>query len=170
MSRRLWILRVSCLITLAIWVGGFTVYGGIVVPILHEEIGASEAVHVTRQVTDALNMIGVVAVALWWSLEWFERGLGLRVCRLCRGALLSVSTGSLVTLMALHKVMEFRLASGSMGGFARLHRMYLLTSTIQWAANLGIIAASLWLWGRSHRSSPPSSSDGPIVEPNVIAN
>ncbi len=50
--------------------------------------------------------------------------------------------------------MDGRLESGSLRGFYPLHRIYLIASTAQWLANLGLLAVVLVPW----RDGPPELS------------
>jgi hypothetical protein len=40
-------------------------------------------------------------------------------------------------------------------GFRPLHRLYLMISTGQWLANLGLLALTVRLWTTLGRASPP---------------
>jgi hypothetical protein len=63
MSLRGIVSRLLCtfyLVALAVWIGGFTFYSGVVIPALHDQFGDAFLVGmVTRRVTDTLNGIGV---------------------------------------------------------------------------------------------------------------
>lgn len=138
-------LRFAALAAMAVWVGGFTFYGGIVVPILDDALGSLDAGQITRRVTDRLNQIGLATVAVW--------ALGLVVDRR-HGRFPAVSAGflavSLTTLLGLfwmHVRMDAHLDTVGLTGFKPWHRAYLMTSTIQWAANLGLLAATVRRWG-----------------------
>ncbi|GAC1464446.1 MAG: hypothetical protein NVSMB9_03130 [Isosphaeraceae bacterium] len=150
---RLLALRWVALSALSVWVGGFTFYSAAVIPVLHDAIGTIETGAITRQVTDTLNATGVVAVTSWWILVGTElgirRGRGFRL----RVGLLLTSTLILLAQFQLHVVMDQRLDTQSLKHFYRLHRFYLIGSTIQWATNLGMLGASLWIWGTG---TPPS--------------
>ena len=63
----------------------------------------------------------------------------------------------LLFLIVLHGIMDERLETGSLRGFYPLHRAYLIASTVQWVANLGLMATSLVLWG--HRDQEPVAND-----------
>ena len=141
------LIRSLCLFSMAVWVGGFTFHGGVVVPILNDELDHLQAGGITRRVTDVLNAAGVVTVALWAVAAWAERAAGPRWARLGRLALLVAASASLVALIVLHRVMEHRLDVGPYLEFYPLHRIYLAVSTAQWLANLGLMVASVALWG-----------------------
>ena len=158
MSKWHWILRFLALVTVALVLGGFTLYGGVVLPILHDEFGVSASVAVTRRVTHALNAMCAAAVILWWLLLWREAKLGALTWRIVRVAALAATTLTAIALVLLHGVMDERLATGSMRGFYKLHRSYLLLSTLQWAANLCILATSARLWNAAASAAGESGS------------
>src|SRR5262245_29351088 len=116
MAARLLILRWIALVALSVWVGGFTFYSAVVIPILHDVLGSLGTGSVTREVTDALNLAGVVALASLWVLVVSERSLGPARVRRWRVGLLTADTTILIGLFALHRVMDRRLDSGSLRG------------------------------------------------------
>lgn len=138
-------LRVLCLLGLSVWMGGFTFYSAVVIPVLHESLGSLDTGFVTQQVTDYLNYIGVGAVLVWWTAAGVERRDGPARVRAVRLLLLAATTLILVGLMALHRVMDGRLETGSLRGFYPLHRVYLIASTVQWFVNLGLMTVLLVL-------------------------
>ena len=139
-------LRWAALVGLTFWLGGFTFYSAVVIPILHDEMGGLESGRITGMASNSLNAVGVAAVVIWWVLFWFERSSGDRAARRVRVGLLGLTTAILVVLIALHPVMDDRLDSASMRSFHRLHFVYLNASTLQWGVNLALLAASVWIW------------------------
>jgi hypothetical protein len=144
MSRLL--LRFICLFSLSIWLGGFTFYSAVVIPILHRSLGVGQTGPITQRVTDFINAAGGVTVILWWLSAWVERSANPAIARRARLALLAGSTITLLVLVFLHQVMDRRLESSGLSGFYVLHRAYLIASTAQWLMNLGLFAAVLVLW------------------------
>lgn len=139
--------RFSALVGMCVWLGGFTFYGGIVIPILDEAIGQVDTgMLVTRYVTKNLNLIGFSTVSLWWWLLFLEHDKRSRLVRWGRCALLIFSTVCLGLLILTHRVMEQHLDHSGLKDFKPLHRTYLMVSTIQWAANLGILGFTILLW------------------------
>ncbi len=142
---RLMFLRFVCFVMLSIWVGGFTFYSAVVIPILHESLGSVETGYVTRRVTDDINAVGFITAASWWLLVWVERKqsdqqrIPLRARRIRLGLLLMTSA-ILLFLVGLHQIMDARLDSGDLREFYPLHRVYLIASTIQWFSNLGLMS------------------------------
>jgi len=151
---RLLVLRFLCLFSLSVWVGGFTFYSAVVIPVLHESLGSLDTGYVTQRVTDYINAAGVVAVVLWWLSAWVDRSAGPALVKWARLGFLAATTITLLGLIGLHRVMDSRLESGSLRGFYPLHRIYLVGSTVQWFANLGLMAVMpiLWREGQARRS------------------
>jgi hypothetical protein len=151
--------RWAALAGLTVWLGGFTFYSAVVIPLLHDELGGPDAGAITGKVTDPLNAFGVAAVAAWWVMTAFEgRAAGSAPARAIRRALLALTTAILLGLIALHPVLDARLASGSMRDFYRLHQVYLIASTVQWGVNLALLAATLWVWqGTGTAGTEPKS-------------
>jgi len=156
---RLLALRFVCLFSLSVWVGGFTFYSAVVIPVLHESLGSLETGYVTQQVTDYLNAAGAVAVAFWWLADWADHSGGPALARRARLGLLAATTVLLLGLIGLHRVMDGRLGSGGLRGSYPLHRAYLVVSTAQWFANLGLMAVTLVL--RRHGQAGGRGSESP---------
>lgn len=151
MPGRTFLIRVLCLLGMALWAGGFAFYGAAVVPVLHEELDALQAGEITRRVTVALNAVGLATLIPWWWACVTERAAGPPRLRRARLVLLGASSALLAFQLALHRVMDGRLDAGALRGFYPLHRAYLIGSTAQWFANLGLLAASLRLWTAGDR-------------------
>lgn len=140
------IMRLLFLVALSIYIGGFTFYSAVVIPILHDRLESSfETGLVTQRVTDALNGLGAASLLLGWCAVGLTIVCGGRVSRWQFSAL-SVSSICLVVLVVLHRVMDQKLATASMAGFYPWHRAYLWTSTIQWFANLTLLMQSAGLF------------------------
>ncbi len=140
----------------AVWVGGFTFYGAAVIPVLHDELDRLDAGRITQRVSDRLNLIGLAAVVLWWSLAWFERRRGPALARWLRVGLLALTTLALAFLAVDHEILDGRLDRYGLDGFYAYHRVYLIASTIQWAFNLGLVPVTLAIW--HHRREEPTPS------------
>ena len=122
------VVRVLALVSMTFWLGGFTFYGSVVIPILHDEIGGLEGGVVTGQVSNYLNAFGVAAVLFWWLMAASERTIGACWARRLRFGLLVVSSAILAALVALHPVLDARLDAGSMRRFYPLHQVYLIAT------------------------------------------
>jgi len=127
---------------LAVWLGGFTFYGAVVIPMGEKVLGSHRPVgFITQQVSEWLNLIGVVALVLLLAnlaAEW--RGLNGWRKFVLAGTWLIMALG-LVALFALHPALDAVLERESQEivnyhHFLWLHRAYLAISTAQWAAGL----------------------------------
>ncbi len=144
-------LRNLAMLSMMLWMGGFTFYAGFVLHTLEDIYGEPEAGFVTQRISDIINICGVVAIALWWALiaaegRWFRTN-GLRFWSRTRLVSLAASTGLLVFLIALNPSLDEHLASkGVGGGFYALHQTYLIASVAHWAVNLAATVATVAGW------------------------
>jgi len=135
------VLRYLAAVAFAIWFGGFTFYSAVVVPDLHESLGGMETGEISRRVGVVLNAIGGAAVVLAWLRVASDRGARAGWRGLARVGLLALTTALLLALVALHRHLGAWLdAGGSLREFRPAHEFYLILSTVQWAANLGLLA------------------------------
>jgi hypothetical protein len=146
MRIRLLVLRWLALVTMSVWLGGFTFHSSVVIPVLDRLIGRVETGFITREVTNYLNGIGVGTVLVWWLLVAAESSSGTTRQRRLRAGALAISTAILFGLVVLHRIMDARLDGGSLRGFYLLHRVYLIASAVQWVANLALLAATTAIW------------------------
>jgi NAD/NADP transhydrogenase beta subunit len=127
-ARRL--VRAGARLALAVWLGGFTFYGGVVVPIYHRHFTTMEVGLASRDVTDALNALGLVALVL----------LALDAARdRRRGLLVALAAALLAALVGLHEIMDARIDAGAFGRFYPLHRAYLTVHTALWAVQVVLL-------------------------------
>ena len=143
---RVRVLRFLGLLSLIVWVGGFTFYSAGVIPVLHDAMPSRDAGRITQRVTDRLNLVGAATVLVWLALVSAERHVGPERLRMARAVLLVATFFTLGFLAVLHGLMDRRLAQGRMEGFYPTHRIYLIVSTVQWFVNLGLLGLSLRLW------------------------
>ncbi len=129
-------------VALSIYIGGFTFYSAVVIPVLHDRLESSlETGLITQQVTDVLNLLGVVTLSLGWCVYGCsavpefrsDRGSHWKICPLM------ISSICLVILLVLHRALDHKLETNTFVGFYPCHRAYLWTSTVQWFANLGLL-------------------------------
>ena len=139
-------LRFLSVTSLAVWFGGFSFYGAAVIPALHDELSGPQAGAITRRVTDLLNLVGIVTLAIWWGTAWLERSILSRRFRRTRLVLLSTTSPLLAFLIILHRIMDHHLDAYGLRGFYPLHRVYLIASTVQWIVNLGLFAVTVIDW------------------------
>ncbi len=145
---------------LAVWLGGFTFYGAVVIPMGEQVLGSHRPVgFITQQVSEWLNLIGVVALVLLlanMAAEW--RGLsGWR--KLGLAATWLIMAVGLAALFALHPSLDAVLQRESQeivnyDRFLLLHRYYLAISTLQWSA--GLLHAWCLLLPSNLRDQPES--------------
>lgn len=138
---------------MALWTGGFTFYSAVVVPSLHESFDSFQVGDVTRHVTWVLNLAGLVTVTIWWLGGRPGRSGGVRRVQT---ALLAVTTALLAAQFVLHSVMSARLDAGTVRSFYPLHRVYLWASTLQWAANVGLLVGVVS--GKDAPALPPADA------------
>jgi uncharacterized membrane protein len=130
------------LVALSIYIGGFTFYSAVVIPVLHDRLESSlETGLITQRVTDMLNLLGVVTLSLGWCVHGLS---AVRESRSDRGNRfkiwpLVISSICLVVLMLLHRLLDRKLETSMFAGFYPYHRAYLWTSTVQWFANLALL-------------------------------
>ena len=143
--------RLCLLVAIMFWQGGFMFYGAVVVPIGSEILGSHQAQgSVTRSVTNYLNMAGLAALGfLLWDLA-SAREIAVVRHRL-RWALWLVLLLTLGLQGWLHVLMDrlLDIESQQILDKARLrylHMWYLNISTIQWVANLMLVALTLLTW------------------------
>jgi hypothetical protein len=145
---------------LLVWQGGFLFYTSFVVPVGTEVLGSGAAQGViTARVTDALNVLGVVWLALAaWDLNYTadpgRRRTAARwwcwaVALLCQGL-----------LFYLHLLMDAFMDPGRTRVVVRplfypAHRAYLWASTVQWLACLVFAGLTLSAWRAEDRGGVP---------------
>jgi hypothetical protein len=148
------LVRFLCFVSLSIWLGGFTFYSAVVIPVLHDAIGSVDTGYVTQRVTDYINAAGVVTLGLWWLAAWFELSSGPSSSRRLGLVFLGLATALLVALIGLHRVLDQHLARDGLSGFYPLHRAYLIVSTIEWVVDLALVAVAVMLWGQPSTRFP----------------
>ena len=135
--------RFARLAALAFWMGGFTFYALIVIPTGTRLLGSVEQGLVTQQVTQWMNWLGALSLAIllpgalrtrWLALSWLVMALAQFVLFWLHPRLDAFIDGSLRTVSD-----ETR--------FYRWHQAYLVAVTIQWSAALvhfwGVVNSSL---------------------------
>ena len=130
------------LVALSIYIGGFTFYSAVVIPVLHDRLESSlETGLITQRVTDMLNLLGVVTLSLGWCVYGLSAGWNSQSDRgsRCKIWPLVISSICLVVLLVLHRVLDRKLETNMFAGFYPYHRAYLWTSTVQWLANLVLL-------------------------------
>jgi NAD/NADP transhydrogenase beta subunit len=138
--------RALALLSYAIWVGGFTFYGAVVLWSVHEAFGSLDSGKITQAITVPLNWIGVATLAVWALLAWLERAKQPKWAWWSLVAMIAVSSLLQVGLFIDHGILDRRLAEFGLEGFYAYHSVYLNISTFQWGVNLLMIPLVVWLW------------------------
>jgi hypothetical protein len=140
--------RFLVLQALMLWQGGSLFYAAVVVPTGTEVLGSFQQGSVTRHVTDAMNLIGVVCLLI---LAW-DQLQSLPTFRRTRWTLWSCQAVMLAGLFWLHGKVE-RLVDFSANGhiadypvFYLWHRVYLYATTAQWLIGLVNVMVMLRVW------------------------
>lgn len=131
---------------LLVWQGGFFFYAAVVVPLGTDLHGSFKQGQLTRHVTDGMNAIGIITVAI---LAWDQWANGeSRRCRIARWGLWAVLAGGLPVLAYLHgRIEPFIDSTMDYPDFYLWHRVYLYVATAQWVASLAYVVAMLRAWG-----------------------
>ena len=152
LRRFLWI------IAFAFWMGGFSFYGGVVIAVGSRVVAGGEAEFgfITRQVTNWLNLSGGAALVIFLMnllIDW------QMLPRLGRWAIFAIWLGMAAMhggLLATHPAMDQLLDPESLGireltRFHRLHKAYILMSSLQWVGSLVLLLLTLWTWRERDR-------------------
>jgi hypothetical protein len=128
--------------TVAFWLGGFTFYSGVVIHVGIRVLGSHlRQGLITQQVTNWLNLIGAIAlpIMLWNTASiWSSRG---PVARFFLAATWLAMAAVQVELFALHPLLDRLLDAPARAildydRFDTLHRLYLLSATLQWGVGV----------------------------------
>ena len=150
--------RWAVLASLMMWVGGFTFYTAIVVPLGTEQLGGIAQGFITREVTRRINIAATVAlVALL-----LDHGLTTdpsRARRWARLGLWLVLATLQMALFLLHGWLDSYLDPETQHieqrpTFYQWHRLYLWLHTAQWLGALVEIALLLAAWRAADRTRP----------------
>jgi len=140
---------------LLFWQGGFLFYAAVVIPVGTRVLGSWAQGTVTRHVTDWMNLIGAIALAV---LAWDQLADASKSGRKLRWGLWVVMAVGLVALTLLHVTLAAYVdgtADGSsFADFYLRHRIYLSVASIQWAASLGYVATTLRAWTAKPHAFP----------------
>jgi Na+-driven multidrug efflux pump len=153
--------RFLVLAALSFWLGGFTFYTAVVVPIGTDELGSTaDQGAITRRVTNYINLSGAAALAplaldLLAGGDPSKRRRGLRVL-FWLGLLLT-----LLVLFYLHLQLDALLDETpyNRSEFLKFHRLYLWVSTLQWAFGLGFLLLTLPAWRAEDQRSPERATE-----------
>lgn len=131
-------------------------YGGVVVPVGARVLGSeTEQGFITQSVTNYLNAAGALCLAVWLESLWSDRRSGVSKTE---WAIWFFLAASLVMLVWIHGRMDLVL-NGELRSvldarsFDLFHKLYIGTSSLQWAASLLL----LWLTIRRQQSARSAS-------------
>jgi hypothetical protein len=156
--------RMIVLVSLMFWQGGFMFYGGVVVPVGARILGSeTKQGFITQSVTNYLNLAGAVCLILWLEHLWHDRRNG--VSKLEWG-LWSFIAVQLIALTGIHLKMDHLLNVDSLSiidpvWFGRLHRLYIVTSSIQWLTSLILLFVVVLRWNQHDTRNALLRSHGP---------
>jgi hypothetical protein len=144
--------RTLLLFALGLWLGGFTFYAAVVIPIGTEYLGsAREQGLITQRVSEYLNLFGMPALALaGWDAA---AGRRFRLLRLMLVALAGLLLGYLQwehTRLDGMITLEGRVAERKL--FYERHAQYLIASTVQWFLLLLYTGFTVAGWRRDDAS------------------
>ena len=160
--------RFLVLAALAFWLGGFTFYAAVVVPIGTDVLGSALAQGmITRRVTFWLNVSGACALAVL-----FGDALVCAWRRRARLALWLFLSAAQAALFLLHRHLDAMIDPEAMtisdeGAFHLAHRVYLWLQTVQWFAGLLFIALTLRAWQHEDESRATRMTSDAAVEKSM---
>ena len=136
--------RLIVIAAIAWWLGGFTFYSGVAIPMGVQVLGTHRAVgFITEHVTNWLNVGGVIALGiLLWNLllGWHDRGKALRYTLLITWIAMAAIE---IELISVHPAMDRLITTHPVrmildeDRFDLLHHVYLISTSVQWA--IGVI-------------------------------
>ena len=146
--------RSLVLAALVFWLGGFTFYGAVVIPVGLRAIGKPQTL-VTGPVTQCLNLAGAAALVpfAWDVLRCRDASAGR--CGL-RWAAWAGMAATLAVLFELHQLLTQQVDMGASAAdplFRTLHQAYRGVGTAQWVCGVVYAAVSLAAWRAEDRQS-----------------
>lgn len=115
-----------------VWLGAFTFYAAIVVPVGSHVLGSTQQGFITQRVAHYINGLSLAVTAVLTADLW-RRGGAFRALIVCGIGLATLA------LVLLHGVLSAYLEPASQtvllpDEFYQWHRIYLLLSTLEWIA------------------------------------
>ena len=148
--------RLLAVLLLAVWWGGFTFYALVVVPTGHSVLRSKvRQGFITQQVTNQLNVLGAVTLALLlWQCAATRRETDSPAWFRTAAISWVVLAVTLALLFWLHPRLDALLDAEHRSviddtKFYALHRIYLVVATVQWLAGV-VHLASLVRGPRGH--------------------
>jgi hypothetical protein len=134
--------RFLLMAAIGFWIGGFTFYASVVIPVGMQVLGGHvRQGFITQQVTQWLNISAIFALAIF---AWNAFAVWGRIGKLARFILLTTlcfMSAIQIELFVLHPYLDRLLDIKArevieFGRFGTLHRIYLVTTTVQWGFGL----------------------------------
>jgi len=149
--------RWGVLASLMMWLGGFTFYTAIVVPLGTEQLGAIGQGFITREVTRRINILASIALVVL-LLDQCLTADPSRVRRWTRLGLWLLMVAAQVGLFVLHGWLDSYLDPQTQHieqrpTFYQWHRLYLWLHTGQWLVALVEIGLLLRAWRAADRAA-----------------
>lgn len=147
------VVRGLLILTFAVWFGGFTFYGAVVLTVLHDQLDQLASGAITRDVTWYLNLIGLVAI----GFVWFDAFIDIPRWK-SRSGFVTIGLLVLISIIQLglfwgHSYLSGWLDERGLRGFYRIHTIYLHTSTFQWGACILLMFTMVWNWSSVDQKS-----------------
>ncbi|HXE56233.1 MAG TPA: hypothetical protein VN541_24615, partial [Tepidisphaeraceae bacterium] len=146
--------RFLVIAAIAWWLGGFTFYSGVAIPMGVQVLGTHRAVgFITERVTNWLNFGGVIALTILLGnllLSLRSRGKLVRYTMLITWLLMA---GIEIELISLHPVMDRLLTTHPVrmildeDRFTLLHHLYLISTSVQWLLGVIHVWCICLVWG-----------------------
>jgi hypothetical protein len=156
--------RMLLLCLLMFWLGGFTFYASVVVPVGTEVLqSAREQGRITQPVTNWLNLSGAVALAVWaWDLA--AQPAPTRGRQVVRWLVWLALVATLAVLVGLHPALDALFDPDharvlDRAAFRTRHRWYLWVSTAQWACGIVLSFLTLRGWRDADRRAPDGARE-----------
>jgi hypothetical protein len=156
--------RFLVIAAIAFWLGGFTFYAGVAIPMGVEVLGTHRAVgFITQRVTHWLNFAGVVALSIFLA----NIALGWRASSRVVRRILVISWIAMVAieveLFIMHPMLDRLLITQpvrdilDVDRFDMLHRVYLISTTVQWGFGVVHVWGICLLWAGQSAARPLSA-------------
>jgi hypothetical protein len=165
--------RFLVLVTVIFWLGGFTFYASVVVPIGQQVLGSHfHQGLITRQVAPYLNLAsGVVLVPLAWDI-WSSADRQ-RWRRMCRWLAWGGIAGTLIILVWMYPRMNAQMDVENWGildgrTFRSDHRWYLWISSVQWGFGIITLILMLLSW-RAEDTAAVNNQEEPETKVDLQA-
>jgi len=155
--------RFVVVLSLALWLGGFTVYTAVVIRVGHRHFPGGRFGFVTAEVAAALDLLAAVAalaVSINLALLWKRLDGRLKWSTVATGVSLLLALAAVFVLHAkLDGVLDVQAREiRDAARFGTLHEAYEMAATLFWGAGLLHLFCLLAAWRRLDRAQGPDLS------------